>query len=600
MSGHPKRKTTHFISDKTLAMPLREEMGTLRVPKGWVSATPPLQGKDATGTYLTSYSEVYTPLTCERLAQAWWRGLLLLGVVEGGVNSGSDTANTASLDAPSLQDPTTSSTTASINNTAPTTQHPIGSRVEVFWHKDKRWYAGTVAAHGTSRTTIKGNRITVPDIQIKYDDGTTLTHMLHANAIRQEGGVMHLLSCDERSEHGSGASMLRELDDDGPILSMLLHDRQQQRHNSSELEQANRLLSAELNDEQMHEHNTLIALEQQAYHESSHLMSAIEAQVKDSLMQQQHETDEVDSAFRSGVHSHAGETMVVTCLEFDIEDNLLLNKSCVFLVSNEGKLMKARSLDTAHARFWHTPINEREYKMSPQRDLWRTAKELKWDKYLALNMFEWVSAKSVNQAVNRIYSTLWAYKIKFEEGLKFSKLNPRWCLKGGTMDREKFKAHAETLRMSSYRAILSCKGGYWHAFCEFLLDCSDAFQATRTDDVPEEEQVPLYCWPAPGFERTVNGERMVCKVNVAMQGRIDATLLFNTKLFDLLVLKAGMTRLQWDRQVAVYHVGPLRNSAASLSEVLTAVRDATDTPVGEPPVGYRMQYLDGTWMTPLV
>ena len=108
-------------------------------------------------------------------------------------------------------------------------------------------------------------------------------------------------------------------------------------------------------------------------------------------------------------------------------------------------------------------------------------------------MFEWVTAKSIDQHEHRIYNTLWAYKIKFEEGLKFSKLNPRWCLKGGTMDREKFKAHAETLRVSTYRIILACKGGYWHAFCEFLLDCSDAFQSTRTDDVPVSEQTPLYC-----------------------------------------------------------------------------------------------------------
>ena len=139
------------------------------------------------------------------------------------------------------------------------------------------------------------------------------------------------------------------------------------------------------------------------------------------------------------------------------------------------------------------------------------------------------------------------------------------------MDRSKCKAHAETLRMSSYRVILACKGGYWNAFCEFLLDCSDAFQSTRTDDVPMDQQDPLYCWPAPGFEQVSDkGERMACKVNIAMQGRIDATLLFNTKLFDLLVLKAGMTRLMWDKQVAVYHVGPLVNTTASLSEVLLA------------------------------
>jgi hypothetical protein len=155
------------------------------------------------------------------------------------------------------------------------------------------------------------------------------------------------------------------------------------------------------------------------------------------------------------------------------------------------------------------------------------------------------------------------------------------------MDREKFKAHAETLRIASYRIILACKGGYWHAFCEFLLDCSDAFQSTRTDDVPLSEQTPLYCWPGPGFEqRTAKGERMACKVKVAMQGRIDATLLFNTKLFQLLILKAGMTRLTWDRQVAIYHVGPLVKSDASLSEILLSVKTSKDTGAQEPPVGY--------------
>ena len=52
---------------------------------------------------------------------------------------------------------------------------------------------------------------------------------------------------------------------------------------------------------------------------------------------------------------------------------------------------------------------------------------------------------------HRIYSTLWAYAIKLNADLTFEKLNPRWCLKGGTMDRDKFKAHAETLRIATFR-----------------------------------------------------------------------------------------------------------------------------------------------------
>ena len=73
-------------------------------------------------------------------------------------------------------------------------------------------------------------------------------------------------------------------------------------------------------------------------------MSVMESRVKDSLEQHTAETDATDINMRSGVHSHAGEAMVITCLEFDIEDNVLLNKAALFLVSDDGTLLKARSL----------------------------------------------------------------------------------------------------------------------------------------------------------------------------------------------------------------------------------------------------------------
>ena len=71
-----------------------------------------------------------------------------------------------------------------------------------------------------------------------------------------------------------------------------------------------------------------------------------------------------------------------------------------------------------------------------------------------------------------------------------------------------------------------------------------------------------------------------------MQGRIDATRLFNTNLFAILVGKAGMMRLMWDKQVAVYHHGPHENSSESLSTILMAIKDAKDSDGQEPPVGY--------------
>ena len=38
--------------------------------------------------------------------------------------------------------------------------------------------------------------------------------------------------------------------------------------------------------------------------------------------------------------------------------------------------------------------------------MWQTAKELKWDQYLQLNMFEWALLSSVDRKVHVIYNTV--------------------------------------------------------------------------------------------------------------------------------------------------------------------------------------------------
>jgi hypothetical protein len=277
-------------------------------------------------------------------------------------------------------------------------------------------------------------------------------------------------------------------------------------------------------------------------------------------------------------------------VDIDLETGEALNKASIFVVDGNGTLLHAsriNSMDTLNARYWHEPKNEREYDRSPQRDLWRTAKELKWDEYLNLNMFEWVALSQVDRKTHTIYNTLWAYKIKLNSDTTFKKLNPRWCLKGGTMDRDVFKAHAETIRMSSFRIIQAVKAGYWDALCAILVDCSNAFQATRTDGEFDGTSPTIYCWPVSGFEKkTPQGERMVCKLNVGMQGRIDATRMFNSRLFALLLVKAGMARSLWDRQVIIYHNGPLANSDKSLSEILRSIKGAKDTEGQESPIGF--------------
>lgn len=200
-------------------------------------------------------------------------------------------------------------------------------------------------------------------------------------------------------------------------------------------------------------------------------------------------------------------------------------------------------------------------------------------------MFTWVRVKDIDLKLYKIFNTLWAYKIKLLADLTFDKLNPRWCLKGGTMDRSVYKSFSETMRTSTFRTILALKGGYYEILCDFKLDCSNAFQNTRTDD-PGSKQPKMYCYPAPGFEKfDDDGERMVCELHVGMQGRIDATRLFSDKLFGLLI-KHNIVRSLWDNQLCIYHIGSLVNTTASLTEVLKSFDGIEDTPPQQAPLGY--------------
>ena len=70
-------------------------------------------------------------------------------------------------------------------------------------------------------------------------------------------------------------------------------------------------------------------------------------------------------------------------------------------------------------------------------------------------MFTWVAVTQIDTSKHKIYNTLWAYKIKLNSDLTLNKLNPRWCIKGGTMDRDIYKSHAETLKITSYRILLA-------------------------------------------------------------------------------------------------------------------------------------------------
>ena len=90
--------------------------------------------------------------------------------------------------------------------------------------------------------------MSVPDVTIAYDDGHTLTHMLHANAIRMEGGALHFLATDD---HGidsfhHDATCMRDIEDDVPLLASLLLDRDEHCDELSALQDANEMLQSQL------------------------------------------------------------------------------------------------------------------------------------------------------------------------------------------------------------------------------------------------------------------------------------------------------------------------------------------------------------------
>ena len=131
-----------------------------------------------------------------------------------------------------------------------------------------------------------------------------------------------------------------------------------------------------------------------------------------------------------------GETFISRSFTFDIEDWEEVNPLMMHVVVQSEVMTLAIDHDSSQAHTWHEPRNEREYLRSPQHALWRTAKELKMDKYKALNLWELVPESSVDKSKFTIYNTLWAHKIKFDSNRKLDRLNPRWCVKGTGMDRD--------------------------------------------------------------------------------------------------------------------------------------------------------------------
>ena len=144
------------------------------------------------------------------------------------------------------------------------------------------------------------------------------------------------------------------------------------------------------------------------------------------------------------------------------------------------------------------------------------------------------------------------------------------------MPRDKYEAYSNVVRFSVIKVLICIRVTYRSKsgtkLIDFHFDCSNAFQATRTD-VKSEKLTPLYCEQAAGFkQRDSRGNAYVCKVLVAHQGRIDSARLFG-QAFHKLMIAAGLRELVYAPKAYMWHAGPLAGSSASLNDILSACED---------------------------
>ena len=537
-SGAKTRKPTTLLGTKNSILALRRVVGALYLAPGAVGDGPTV-GADENGDYVTQEQEVYTPQFSMRLA------IGLIGSMPAVLD---DIAEMRKQDAAQA---------------ATDDVFPAGTIVELYWFGDQRWYRGIVVDSRVKKGMVHGVSIDRREIKVCYDaDNSTLWHALADYSVRRvaepdnDADLAVLSMLDDRME------AVRGVDDDGArdFLNMLDHKTRKMYCSNC----GSRVVT--------------ICWE-------PHCMRGPCCQPNESCARCHTPVpDERINALRE----HVGEVFVARQLLFDMETYEAIDPEVLFVVTDDAK---AVALDTSNAHKWHTPRSWREYLLSPQKDLWRSAMELKMDDYHKVRSFELVPKSSVDTKVHTIHRTLWVFKIKFKDGgLIFDKLNPRWCVVGTWMDRNKFKSFAEMMRATSLNIMWGIKTDLWDELVEALIDFKDAFQATGTVDADgnlKEGETEFYTEQPPGFvKKGPNGEEMVARSRCFMQGRIDATRGFDKCITGILTKSVHFTPTLWDPKIFVYNNTDLAGTTASFHDIVaSAVADTTVAPPQQPPRG---------------
>ena len=196
------------------------------------------------------------------------------------------------------------------------------------------------------------------------------------------------------------------------------------------------------------------------------------------------------------------------------------------------------------------------------------------DEYKSLRLFELVPKSDVPEGTT-IHRSLWAYKLKVDADGRFQDYNPRWCLVGTNMDRSIYRCFNDVARAHTVKILFALRAAD-SRLIDLQLDECNAFGATRTDTGDSDDGPPLFCQQAPGFaEVGPNGEAMACKINSAMQGRIDSARLHGDRKAGIL-RRLGYRQSLWDPRLFIYHKGALAGTDADLHDLVE--RYAPDVP----------------------
>ena len=203
---------------------------------------------------------------------------------------------------------------------------------------------------------------------------------------------------------------------------------------------------------------------------------------------------------------------------------------------------------------WVMPKNEREFRLSPHREILHQLKLKKMSLYNELETCTLV----LKTADMQVLDVMWIYGKKNAPNVD-PPCQPtvRCVVKSGPMDKDLYNAHEDTVRMSTIEVQLAITAVY-RLLLE-VIDLEQAFQATKV----AEGSPPVYMKQFPGFERVPVGappdsswQQYVNQLNVTFQGTINGSSGLGSAVNIILTKEVGMTRLLLDCKGYMIYNGP--------------------------------------------